>query len=109
MWRLIPILCFAFLLSCGSSSRPPEVLDEARFVGVYCDLLQESLRSRNTNAVSAAARANADSILGRSGVPRDVFEKTYKWYNEDVTRWKTFMEEVTHELERRETTPSLRR
>lgn len=108
MWRHAPILCLAFLLSCGSSSRPPEVLDQHRFVAVYCDLLQESLRSRNTTAGPATARANADSILSRAGVARDTFVKTYQWYNEDVTRWKTFMEEVTRELERRETTPSLR-
>jgi hypothetical protein len=107
MRRLLPIFClFACLLP--EDNRPLGALDEPRFVGVYCDLLEESLRSRNVSAEPDTALSNAAAVLNRKGISRDAFESTYNWYNEDITRWKNFMEEVTRELERREATPTPR-
>lgn len=102
MSRLLPILCLVWLVSCGSDKRPSGVLEEAPFATAYCDLLQESLRSRNSGADPPTALANADTVLKRAGISREAFEATFLWYNQDVTRWKSFMEEVTRELERRE-------
>jgi hypothetical protein len=111
LMRYVTPLLFSllFLISCDSGRRPSGVMDEERFVTVYCDLLQQSLRSRNTRADPSTAAANAQAILDSAGVSRDSYQATYRWYNEDVTRWKAFWEEVTKELERRETIPPLRR
>ncbi|MCC6397178.1 MAG: DUF4296 domain-containing protein [Bacteroidetes bacterium] len=103
------LLAMLFLTSCDAGRRPAGVLDQERFVAVYCDLLQQTLRSRNTRADPSTAAANAQAVLDSAGVSRDSYQATYRWYNEDVTRWKAFWEEVTKELERRESIPPLRR
>ena len=106
MRRILLILCLFCLVSCQSDKRPAGILDEAPFVSAYCDLLQESQRSRNSGADPITAQANAATVLEHAGISREVFESTYLWYNEDITRWKTFMQEVTRVLERRESSPT---
>ena len=86
--------------STGDSTR--EVLPREKFVSVYCDLLQEVQRSRNVGTDPATAGNNVAEVLNRAGVSREEFEETTRWYNVDVQRWKTFYEDVTRELERRE-------
>ncbi len=105
MRRLAPLFPLIFLLSCQFGPRPAGVLDQDRFVVVYCDMLQESLRSRNAKADAHTSAGNAAAVLDRTGISRDTYEATVRWYNEDVSRWKRFMDEVAQELERRESTP----
>lgn len=100
------LLLMAFcLISCGAGSPPAGVLDQERFVQVYCDLLESSLRSRNSRAEPATAAANASTVLEKAGVTREAYEQTRRWYDQDMERWKTFMEAVTAECERRELKP----
>jgi hypothetical protein len=99
------ILLAFVLISCNSSTPPKGALSEAQFVTAYCDLLEASLRSRNTQADSATAVLNATAALEKSGVTREAFELTRDWYAQDVSRWKTFLERVTVELEQRELKP----
>jgi hypothetical protein len=99
------ILLTFLLISCRSGGPPAGALNEERFVSVYCDLLEASLRSRNTKADSATAAGNASEALEKAGVSREAFQLTRQWYDQDVDRWKTFMEKVTVELERREMKP----
>lgn len=101
------ILLAFVLISCNSSTPPNGALSEAQFVTAYCDLLEASLRSRNTQADSATAFLNATAALEKSGATREAFELTREWYAQDVSRWKGFMERVTVELEQRELKPLL--
>jgi hypothetical protein len=106
MHRIAPILCLFCLVSCQSDKRPEGILEETPFVRVYCDLLLESQRSRNSGADPSTAQANAAAVLEHAGISKEAYESTYLWYNEDITRWKTFMEEAMRELERRESPPT---
>lgn len=84
------------------------MLPRERFVAVYCDLLQEVQRSRNAGSDPSTAEKNVAEVLNRAGVSKADFEETARWYNIDIQRWKTFNEDVTRELERREVpTPPL--
>lgn len=106
MKRLIPsVFCLFFLAGCQSGNPPPGTIDEARFVGLYADLLQESHRSRNAHADSATAARNAAAVFERHGVSVESFDATVSWYNEDIRRWQPFLEKVTAEMERRQSTP----
>lgn len=93
------------LISCNSSTPPAGALTEERFVSAYCDLLDASLRSRNSFADSITAAANATTALEKAGVTREAFDLTRAWYAQDVSRWKSFMEKVSVELEQRELKP----
>jgi hypothetical protein len=103
------ILLAFVLFSCNSSTPPKGALTEERFVAAYCDLLEASLRSKNSLADSATAAANANTALEKAGVTREAFNLTREWYAQDVSRWKGFMEKVTVELEQRELKPPLPR
>ncbi len=93
------------MVSCNSAKPPQGALTEERFVTAYCDLLEASLRSRNTGADSSTAAQNANTALEKAGTTRTAFDLTRAWYNEDPSRWKAFMEKVTVELEQREMKP----
>jgi hypothetical protein len=96
---IIPLL---FLFSCHKGDSARETLPREKFVSVYCDLLQEVQRSKNVGADPSTAEKNVAEVLHRAGVSKEDFEETARWYNADIERWKTFYEDVTRELERRE-------
>lgn len=98
---LIPFL----LISCNSATPPEGALSEQQFVTAYCDLLEASLRSRNSQADSATCAQNAATALEKAGVSRDAFDRTRAWYDEHPDEWRAFMEKVTVELEQREMKP----
>lgn len=105
LFVVIPLL---FLFSCHTGDSAREMLPRERFVAVYCDLLQEVQRSRNAGSDPSTAEKNVAEVLNRAGVSKADFEETARWYNIDIQRWKTFNEDVTRELERREVpTPPL--
>ncbi len=99
------ILTTFLLVSCNSTNPPGGALSEQQFVTAYCDLLEASLRSRNTHADSATAAQNATTALERAGFTREAFDRTRAWYDEHPDEWKTFLEKVTLELEHREMKP----
>jgi hypothetical protein len=99
------VICLIVLSGCQNGTRPPDVLEETRFVQIYCDLLQESRRSANTAADTVTAAQNAARIFEQDGVSPEAFEATVRWYNSDVRRWQSFLEKVNAEMERREATP----
>ena len=101
--RLTGIVVTCLLLA-GCHARPTSETPLARekFLAVYCDLLQESLRSKNSNANPQTAMENADRILEKHGVTRAQFDTTTGWYNADVRRWKSFFDDAAKELETRE-------
>lgn len=105
MRKYYSILLAFLLISCKSGGPPAGALDEEQFVSAYCDLLEASLRSRNAHADSTTAAGNASAALNNAGISREAFELTRQWYDQDVNRWKTFMDRVTAELERREMKP----
>ena len=101
------LILIAFLLiSCKSHLPPKGALPEERFVSTYCDLLEASLRSRNSQADSVTSAQNGATALEKAGVTREAFDRTRTWYNEEPARWKAFMEKVTVELEQREMKPT---
>lgn len=99
------ILITFLLVSCNSATPPKEALPEQQFLAVYCDLLEASLRSRNSQADSSTAAQNAAATLEKAGVTREAFDLTRAWYDQHPDRWKTFMEKVSAELEQREMKP----
>ena len=108
MRSLFVIIPLFFLYSCHTGNSAREVLPREKFVSVYCDLLQEVQRSRNVGTDPSTAEKNVAEVLSRAGVTKEDFEETTRWYNIDIQRWKTFYEDVTRELERREVpTPPL--
>jgi hypothetical protein len=105
LFALIPLF---FLFSCHTGNSAREVLPREKFVSIYCDLLLEVQRSRNVGTDPSTAEKNVTEVLNRAGVTKEDFEETARWYNSDIQRWKTFSEDVTRELERREVpTPPL--
>jgi hypothetical protein len=108
MRPLFVIMPLFFLFSCHTGDSAREALPREKFVSVYCDLLQEVQRSRNVGTDPSTAGKNVAEVLNRAGVTKEDFEETARWYNIDTQRWKTFFEDVTRELERREVpTPPL--
>jgi hypothetical protein len=102
MRPLFVIIPLFFIFSCHRGDSAREALPREKFVAIYCDLLQEVQRSRNAGTDPATAEKNVAELLNRAGIPREDFDQTTRWYNTDPQRWKTFYEEVTRELERRE-------
>ncbi len=102
MRPFLVILPLIFLFSCHNSDSPREMLHRKMFVSVYCDLLQEVQRSRNAGTDPATAERNVAEVLKKAGISKEEYTETTRWYNADAQRWKSFFEEVTRELERRE-------
>lgn len=99
------ILTIFLLVSCNSATPPKGALTEQQFLTAYCDLLEASLRSRNTQADSSTSAQNAATALEKAGVTREAFNRTREWYDQHPDEWKVFMEKVTVELEQREMKP----
>jgi hypothetical protein len=98
------LLLFACLLTagCQSAKTPPGTLSRETYLAVYCDLLQESLRGKNSGADLRTALQNGENALAKRGVTRAQFDSTTGWYNADVRRWKLFFDDAAKELELRE-------
>ena len=105
MRTFCPILITFLLVSCNSATPPEGALTEQQFLTVYCDLLEASLRSRNTQADSSTSAQNAATALEKAGVTREAFDRTRGWYDAHPDEWKSFMEKVSVELEQREMKP----
>jgi len=105
----VPALLLICLLitGCQRNAQPPGTIERQKFITVYCDLLQESVRSKNSGADPKTAESNADSILARNGVTRAEFDSTTHWFNADVRRWRSFFDEAARELENRELHPAI--
>jgi hypothetical protein len=105
MRTFCPVLIAFLLVSCNSATPPKGALTEPQFLTAYCDLLEASLRSRNTQADSATCAQNAMTALETAGVTREAFELTRAWYGQNPDRWQGFLEKVSAELEMREMKP----
>jgi hypothetical protein len=99
------LLVCVLAVGCHSSGQPAGTISREKYLAVYCDLMQEALRSRNSGADPRTARQNADSIFARRGTTRAEFDSTTHWFNADVRRWKSFFDEAAKELEARESLP----
>jgi hypothetical protein len=102
---LILLVCL-LAAGCQPSTPPAGTIERQKFISIYCDLLQESVRSRNSGADLKTAKDNADSILARNGVTRAEFDSTTHWFNADVRRWRSFFDDAAKELENRELHPA---
>ena len=100
----LSILLFACFVAAGCQIRekPPGTLDRETYLAAYCDLLQESLRGKNSGADPRTAIQNGENVLAKRGVTRAQFDSTTGWYNADVRRWKLFFDDAAKELELRE-------
>ena len=100
----LSLLLFACFLSagCQTDKRPTGTLERNTYLAAYCDLLQESLRGKNSGADPRTAIRNGGDVLARRGVTRAQFDSTTAWYNADVRRWKHFFDDAAKELELRE-------
>jgi len=100
----LSILLFACFLAagCQMGKKPSGTLERDTYVAVYCDLLQESLRGKNSGADPRTAMQNGEKVLAKRGVTRGQFDSTTGWYNADVRRWKRFFDDAAKELELRE-------
>ena len=104
--RLTCIVIVSLLIAgCRPSSGTTGVLDRSTYLQVYCDLVQESLRSKNSGADPKTASSNADRIFQKHAVTRAQFDSTTNWFNADVRRWQGFYDEAAKELEMRELRP----
>jgi hypothetical protein len=102
---LTTTLAAILLTGCQMGKEPSDTLNRETYLAVYCDLLQESLRSRNVGADPRTAKQNTEAVLAKRGVTRAQFDSTTSWYNKDVHRWKGFFDDVAKELEYRELHP----
>jgi len=100
----LSILLFACLLAagCHKGTNHSGVLDRQTYLAVYCDLLQESVRGKNSGADPRTAIQNGEKVLAARGVTQAQFDSTTGWYNADVRRWKHFFDDAAKELELRE-------
>ena len=93
------IALLLFPLSSCQQKPPAHVIPEPKFVSVYARLTTASVTARPLPADSLGPARIVDSILTLEGVTREQFEATVRWYNQDVTRWKPFFDEVVAALE----------
>ncbi len=87
---------------CQKGKNPPGTLERETYLATYCDLLQESMRGKNSGADPRTAIQNGENALAKRGVTRAQFDSTTGWYNADVRRWKLFFDDAAKELELRE-------
>ena len=97
------LVCYAMILvltqdSC-SSRAPSNIIPEPKFVSVYARLTTATVTARPVPPDSLGSAHMVDSILALEGVTREQFNATVRWYNQDVTRWKPFFDEVVQALE----------
>jgi hypothetical protein len=99
------VIAGLLIVGCRPSTGATAILERATYLQVYCDLVQESLRSKNSGADPKTASSNAERIFQKHAVTRAQFDSTTNWYNADVRRWKGFYDDAAKELELRELRP----
>ena len=82
----LSLLLFACFVAAGCQigGKPSGTLDRETYLAAYCDLLQESLRGKNSGADPRTAIQNGENALAKRGVTRAQFDSTTGWYNADV-------------------------
>ena len=99
--RTLLVLLALSLASCHRDGPSQGQFDQKKFAALYADLLEISMKARRVGSDSTSAARQADSVLATAGVTRGQFEAAMRWYNDDVRRWKPFLDEVVRNLEER--------
>lgn len=99
--RTLILLSLFILPACNWRNSEDRALERPAFVSLYADLTATLWKTRRATADSVVLGRVADSVLAANGVSRRRYEATWRWYNADPERWKSFFDEVGKVLDER--------
>jgi hypothetical protein len=96
-YLIMPAVVLA-LASCAKQTPREKILENETFAQIYVALQEEGTKLRNVSPDSASV-FDPKSVLSRFNVSEEEFRATVHFYNEDLTRWKSFFSEVAKQSE----------
>lgn len=94
---IFPILLF--LCSCSKNKAVTEVIPESTFVKFYVDSLILSEEVKISPTDSTMFSQGLDSLYKKYNLNIEQIEKSYRFYQEDLLRWRDFYSKAIVRLE----------
>lgn len=94
---VFPILLF--ICSCSKNKAVTEVIPESTFVKFYADSLILSEEVKMTHADSTMFIHGLDSLYQKYNLNIEQIDRSYRYYKEDLIRWRDFYSKVIKRLE----------
>jgi hypothetical protein len=85
--------------SCSRNNTGEQAIPEEKFVKFYSDLLILENEIKPAKPDTVAFKRRIDSLYRAYNIDSAAVNKTIKYYSDDITRWKTFYEKVTLNLQ----------
>jgi hypothetical protein len=95
----IPILLLLLFSSCNRNDTSAQEIPEEKFVRFYSDLLILENEIKPAKPDTIAFKRRIDSLYHAYNIDSAAVDKTIKYYNGDIARWKGFYEKVTLNLQ----------
>lgn len=97
--KLYILLWLILLPSCRNASLPGSLLDRARLVVVYADLLIVREENNISRLDSSQARIRIDSLCRTYQTSSARVESSIQFYKSDINQWREFYDEVAARIE----------
>ena len=93
------LITFVLVLSCRNNNASKLSIPEEQFINLYADMLILREDENLSQADSLQRKRALDSLYASYKVSPSQFDASLQFYKNDLSRWKSFYEEVTQRLE----------
>ena len=104
MKYFILILLFAFV-SCETETRPSSIIERDKMIDIMAEALvletyYQSLPG-NPESNKHALDSTVNLVFKKSGITKNNFEESYRFYSSDLAEFKKMQEEIMGKLEKK--------
>jgi hypothetical protein len=104
MKYFILILLFAFV-SCETETRPSSIIDKSKMIDIMEEVLVLETYYQSLPGNPATNKHALDStvnlVFKKSGITKNNFEESYRFYSSDLAEFKKMQEEIMEKLEKK--------
>jgi hypothetical protein len=104
MKYFILILLFAFV-SCDTETRPSSIIEKNKMIDIMAEVLvlETYYQSLPGNPASNkhALDSTVDLVFKKSGITKNDFEESYRFYSSDLAEFKKMQAEIMEKLEKK--------
>jgi len=99
------ILFFFFLVSCDTETRPSSIIEISKMIDIMEEVLvlETYYQSLPGNPASnkQALDSTVDLVFKKSGITKNNFEESYRFYSSDLEEFKKMQTEIMEKLEKK--------
>jgi hypothetical protein len=98
-------ILFISLVSCVTETRPSSIIEKNKMIDLMAEVLvletyYQSLPG-NPQSNKQALDSTVDLVFKKSGITKNAFEESYRFYSSDLAEFKNMQAEIMEKLEKK--------